>query len=137
MIRFLTFSAGRLGEWIVVAIAGNFALTLLNPGNSSFASAPSYQLMAQLATEDAWGRVILFFVLCSLLGHPWHLGRWGWTGIYHLRWVGAAGLFGIYLFLAIMFYGANPIGTGWGTYGLLGLGSGLVALRLAILRDLG
>lgn len=107
-------------EVIAAGFALYWAVVLALPG-PTFATSPSYAVMARRAPEGVW---CVFFALIVLLP----LVSWIFDNLW-LRLCGLAGHVLIWPGVAVMVLTANPNGTG-GVYGVLALGVSWVFCRI-------
>ncbi len=133
--RALTYTEGRMAEWITGTVGLGVGLILLDPTVDTFASNPSYRLLAHWAGENVWGGLMVGCVALNVLGQPWHTSRWAPLAFW-LRWVGMVGQTILFCVLASQLWIASPAATGWWTYGTLGVAAGITVLRLVVLRSI-
>lgn len=136
-------------EWVAVAGGLNWIRTLAN--EAAFATSPAYRAMADLTR--GWPRtgdnpqgpwITAITAICALFavaGLLRLIARWRWDGAseeddaapvrwcWRLRVVGLSLLAGWYLFVALMLWQGNPIGSGWGSSGIVGVVSAIAAVR--------
>ena len=104
-----------------------WACILALPGQT-FSTAKAFFILSHIASENEWA----FFIGC-LAAIP--IVALAIRSI-PLRLIGLLLQAMFWCLLAISVFISNPISTGWAVYGLLGLGSGWVALRLVQIYDI-
>ena len=102
----------RLPEWLLAGQMGLFGWQLLRTGRT-FASSPTYRIMARLCSETAWGGIALgislFWLLSLILNGSF---RWFARWSHWVRSVSALVAFCFWSAAAASMFQANPVSTG-------------------------